>query len=170
MEKLELFLEDLFLKKVPYQLPRGIKEWLVKFAPWLVILSVVLSVLSILLAFTAGSYLASVGMYAGVSFGLRYYLGIGLLAVQTALMASAIPGLKSRNKHGWRMLFYSALISVIYSVLSSFTLGNMIWSLIGVAIGLYVLFQMKSYYTNSGLAGALAQKVEEKVQKLSKKI
>jgi hypothetical protein len=170
MEKLETSFENVFLKNAPYQLPKSVKEWLVKWAPLLVVFSVLLSVFSILSALTAGSYYARLGVYIGVGFGFKYYLGLAVFALQTILMAAAYPGLKSHHKAGWKMLFYSGLVSLAYAVVSSFNLGGFFWSLIGSAIGFYILFQVKSYYTDAGTAGELAKKVEEKIQEVAKKI
>jgi hypothetical protein len=170
MENLEKFFEDVFVKKAPYQLPVGVKGWLVKFAPWLVIVSVILSVFSLLSMLTLESYLGRVGVAIGVSLGLRYYLGIAVFAVQTLIIAASFPGLKSKHTSGWRMLYYSALLSVAYAVVSSYSFGSIIFSLAGSAIGLYILFQVKSYYTETGTAGVLAEKVEAKVQEVAKKI
>jgi len=170
MEKLEKFFEDLFTKKGLYQLPVGVKEWLVKWSPRLVIISVVLSVYSIIGALSMGAYLGKVGAVFGVSLGLRYYLGLAVFGAQTIVIAAAFPGLKSRHKSGWKMLYYSTLISLVYAVISSISLGGMIWSFLGSALGFYILFQVKSYYTEAGTAGKLAEKVEAKVQEVAKKM
>jgi hypothetical protein len=170
MEKLETSFEDIFLKNAPYQLPKGAKEWLVKWAPLLVVVSVILSAFSILSSINAGSYYARLGVYIGAGFGLRYYLGIAVFALQVVIMAAAYPGLKSHHKSGWKMLFYSGLVSLAYAVVSSFNIAGLFWSLIGSAIGFYILFQIKSYYTDAGISGELAKKVEEKIQEIAKKI
>jgi len=62
------------------------------------------------------------------------------------LMAMSISGLMNRKIQGWRYIYYSELLSIVYAVLFTYGIGSAIWSLIGVFIGLYIIFQVKSYY------------------------
>ena len=45
---------------------------------------------------------------------------------------------------GWRLIFYSELASIVYSLLS----GQIVGAIIGGLIGLYILFQIRALYTN----------------------
>jgi hypothetical protein len=146
MKNLENFLEDIFLKKVPYQLPQKAKDIIVGFAYWAAIIGVVLSVLSILSFLRASSYFSTLSRVYGVSMGAQYYLGIVVLVIQTVLMGLSIPGLKVKSKKGWQMMYYSALVSVAYSVVSFYSISSLVWSLIWSAVGMYILFQVKSVY------------------------
>jgi len=146
MQQLETFFEDLFLKKIGYQLPASAKETLVKVAPWITLIILVLSIPAILAVFGLGSFVGSMGLAFGVTLGFRYYLGIAVLAVQAVLMAMSISGLIKREMKGWRLVYYSSLVSVVYGIISAYGVGSVIWSLLGSAIGLYILFQVKSYY------------------------
>ena len=146
MEQLEKFFEDLFLKKVPYQLPVSAKETIVKVAPWITLVILVLSIPAILAIFGMGSLVGGMGLAFGVRLGTIYYLSIAVLAVQVVLMGLSISGLMKREIKGWKLVYYSSLVSVVYGIISSYGLGNIIWSLLGSAIGLYILFQVKSYY------------------------
>ena len=105
MEQLEKFFEDLFLKKIGYQLPASAKEALVKIAPWVTLIVLVLSIPAILAVFGLGSFVASMSAAYGVSLGMRYYLGIAVLAVQMVLMAMSIGGLMKREIKGWRFVY-----------------------------------------------------------------
>lgn len=146
MQQLEAFFEDLFLKKIGYQLPATAKETLVKIAPWITIIILVLSIPAILAVFGMGSFVGSMGLAFGVSLGFRYYLGIAVLAVQVILMAMSISGLMKRELKGWRLVYYSSLVSVAYGIINAYGVGSLLWSLLASAIGLYMLFQVKSYY------------------------
>jgi hypothetical protein len=146
MEPLEKFFEDLFLKKISYQLPGSVKETLVKIAPWITLVVLVLSVPAILAVFGLGSFVASMSAAYGVSLGFRYYLGVAILVVQVVLMAMSISGLMKREIKGWRFVYYSSLVSVAYGIVSAYGVGSLVWSLLGSAIGFYILFQVKSYY------------------------
>jgi hypothetical protein len=106
----------------------------------------VLSIPAILAVFGMGSFVGSMGLAFGVSLGFRYYLGIAVLAVQIVLMAMSISGLMKREMKGWKFVYYSSLVSVVYGIVSAYGVGSVIWSLLGSAIGLYILFQVKSYY------------------------
>jgi hypothetical protein len=146
MDQLDKFFEDLFLKKIGFQLPANVKEVIVKIAPWLTIIGVVVSLPAILGLFGMGSVVTSMAAVYGVNIGGRYYLGIAVLVVQLVLMAMAIPGLMKREIKGWRLIYYSALVSAVYGIVSTLNIGGIIWSLLGSAIGLYFIYQVKSYY------------------------
>lgn len=146
MEQLEKFFEDLFTKKIPYQLPTSAKEALVKAAPWITLIILVLSLPAILGILGLGSMMAGLGAAYGVRFGSWYYFGTLLLAVELVLMGLAIPGLLNRQIKGWRYVYYADLLSAVYGVLSSVGVTGLLWSLLASAIGLYVIFQVKSYY------------------------
>lgn len=146
MDQLERFFEDLFLKKIGFQLPANVKEIIVKIAPWLTIIGVVVSLPALFAIFGFGSFVAGMAAAYGVGLGTRYYLGIAVLAVQLVLMGMAIPGLMKREAKGWKLIYYSALVSAVYGLFSAMNLGGAIFSLLGSAIGLYFIFQVKSYY------------------------
>lgn len=146
MEQLEKFFEDLFLKKVSYQLPVKSKEVIVKVAPWVTLIILVISLPALFAIFGLGSMVAGLAAYSGFVFGARYYLGLIVLLVQLVLMAMSISGLMKREMKGWKLVYYGDLISAVYALFSAYSLGSFIWSIICTAIGLYILFQVKSYY------------------------
>jgi len=138
--KLETFLDLYFSKKAP-SLPANIKENIVKFAPYLIIVITIFSIPSLLIALginTLSYPFAVAGRYAYNSFaitGLIFLLSI-------VLQVMAIPGLFKRSLSAWRLMFYSSLVSLVYQ-LFLFNLGGFIVS--GI-ISFYCLFQIKSYY------------------------
>lgn len=146
MEQLEKFFEDLFTKKIAWQIPAKGKEFIVQIAPWVAIIIAVLSIPAILAIFGIGSFFGSLAFSFGVSMGFKYYVGIAILAVQVILMFMAFPGLKDRKIKGWKYIYYSDLISGVYGIVSAYGVGDAIGSLLGTAIGLFILFQVKSYY------------------------
>ena len=141
--QLESVLDEYLVKKAP-ALPANIKELLVKFAPYLTIIGVVLVVPALLAAFSAGAWLSSNYYWAvgGVTLGWQYYLALGLSAVTVVLEALAIPGLFSRKMSGWKLLFYGILVNTVYSLVYF----NLMGLLLGTLISLYFLFQVRSYY------------------------
>ena len=44
----------------------------------------------------------------------------------------------------WRLIFYSQLIGIVFSLLS----GSILGALVGGVIGLYILFQIRPLYEN----------------------
>jgi hypothetical protein len=145
MDQLEKFFEELFLKKISYQLPANAREMIVKVAPWLTLIVLILTLPAIFAIFGFHSFYARIA-YSIAGLGFRYYLSIAVLAIQVVIMGMSIPGLIQRVKKGWQLVYYSSLISAVHSILFSFSPGEVIWSLLGSAIGLYIIFQVKSYY------------------------
>ena len=137
--KVEDVLNEYFGKKAP-ALPANIKEILVKLAPYLTILGVILSVPAILGVLGMGVVPYGAAWMMGV--GYRYYLGIAFMLVTVVLEALAIPGLLARKKQGWNWIYYSVLVNMVYMLVSF----NIVGLLIGTLIGMYVLFQVRTYY------------------------
>jgi hypothetical protein len=141
MDQLEKFLEELFTKKISYALPIKAKETIVKIAPWITLIVIVLSLPAIFALLGIGSFALGIGAMSS-----RYYIGVIVLIIQVVLMIMAFPGLQKRQIKGWKMVYYSDLVSAVYALFSAYSFGDLIWSLLGTCIGLYLLFQVKSYY------------------------
>lgn len=135
------FLDYYLVKKAPFQLPGEVKEFLVKFGPWIALVLLLLSLPAVLLALGIGAVAIP---FAGVGYAAGFtYLTVVLLA-QLVLMALALPGLFHRKMSSWRLVFYSQLIGIAFSLLS----GSLFGAVIGGLIGLYLLFQIRPLYVN----------------------
>lgn len=162
LQGLENSLDDLFVKQAP-ELPTNGKKALVQYLPWISLALGIISLWAVYvlwhwahLANNLINYANSISAaYGGpaiannrLSFGI--WIGLAVLAVEAVLYILAYPGLRDRKKSGWNLLFYGLLINVVYGVVILFTsyggLGNLIWSLIGSAIGFYFLFQIRASY------------------------
>lgn len=165
MYKLEKSMEDLFVKKAPFQLPENAKKMIVEWSPWI---NLVLG----LFALWAAKWLWDIGHNPVINYlndlsrafggteavtptlGLFYWLAVLALVVEAVLMLISVPGLKARSKsRGWNLAFYGAIFNLVYGVLYMFTsygggVGRFISTLIGSVIGFYFLFQIRSYYTD----------------------
>ncbi|MEK7597805.1 MAG: hypothetical protein AAB441_04140 [Patescibacteria group bacterium] len=147
LKNLEGTLEEYLVKKAPFQLPKNVKEIIVKFAPYLAILGVVMGIPGFLALLGAGTILAPLGFVGGMMTG-RPFLGVGFiinvlfLGVMVLLEALAIPGLFSQSKKAWTFLYWSALVGVVQNIVS-FNVGGLI---IGGLLSMYFLFQVKEYY------------------------
>ena len=137
-------LEDAYAK-VP-ALPANIRELIVTIAPWLSLIFGVLMVLTGiggLGLFTALSPFTA--LYGGVGYSVFLMISSVVIIVQGVLMLLAFSPLKKRALRGWNLLFWSEVLAVVSSVVS-LRVGSVVWAIVGAAIALYFLFQMKSYY------------------------
>ena len=135
------FLDFYLVKKAPFQIPGEIRELLVKFGPWIALVFLILSLPALLLMLGIGTAFMPFGgpMYAA---GFTY-LTVVLLA-QLVLLGLALPGLFNRKMSAWKLLLYSQLIGIVFSLLN----GSILGALIGGLIGLYILFQIRTLYVN----------------------
>ena len=112
---------------------------IVKFGPWITVVLLILTLPILLFALGLGTILIPFG-------GVGYASGFGLLTifvvVEVGLMIAALPGLFARKMAGWRLLFYSQLISIVYNVLSGAIVSGLLFGL----IALYILFQVRPLY------------------------
>lgn len=143
MKQLINQLDNIFVKKAPFQLPESAKEWIVKYGPWITLVVLILLLPAVLLALGLS---AAFLPFAGLA-GARAASGLAFawvfLAGTVVLEAAALPGLFARKKHGWNLLFYGVILNAVYSLLS-FQVFNL---LIGTAISLYFLMQIRSKYS-----------------------
>jgi hypothetical protein len=139
--QLESFLDDYLVKKAP-ALPTNIKDMLVKYAPYISILVVVLSLPPVLALLGIGAILSPLAYMGGVYVGSSFSFSLLFLIASLIVEAVAIPGLFARKQSAWRLMYYGVLINAVYELLK-LNLGSLI---VGSAISLYFLFQVKSYY------------------------
>jgi hypothetical protein len=126
--------------KLP-KLPDSLGEFLVKYGPYLIIISLVIGVFGLLASF---GLMAAVSPIAVATYGYGAHFSLyGLVGlISMVLMAIAIPGLLKRAKSAWNLIFYSSLITAV-SYLIDMNLGSLI---IGTAINWYFLFQIRKFY------------------------
>jgi len=145
LKDFENFLELYLVKKAP-ALPEGLKDFLVTVAPWLAVIAIVITLPLILAILGVSTFFTGMGiviMPMGGFYGLSS-VSLVLTAVIMVLEIIAIPGLFSRKKRSWNLMFYATILSFISNVIFSMTAGGIIMSVLGV----YVLFQVKSHYKN----------------------
>lgn len=141
MDQLEQKLAELFGKLPP--LPANIKEFIVKVAPWVDLVLLIILLPAILFIFGLGTLLLPFGFLGGLGAGTLGIIAFGLSAVNIVLYAIAIPGLLKRQRRGWVLNYYAALIGAVQDLLSRDLFGL----IIGTGISLYILFQIRSYYS-----------------------
>jgi Na+/melibiose symporter-like transporter len=143
LTQIEAKLDLYFGKKAP-AMPENIKEFIVKYSPYLYLVLLVITLPLILTAFgltTIAMPFAYVsGLHSGFSFSFTALISLAALI----LGVMAVPGLFKRTKKSWQYMFYASLLSIL-SYLLNLRLGDLI---INGIISFYILFQIKSYYKN----------------------
>jgi hypothetical protein len=137
----EDILDGFFGEKLP-ALPMEVKEFLVKFGPWLIVVSVILMLPAIFAALGLGAIAVPFAYLGGIRSGFNFSLGLIFALVIFVLNIMALPGLFGRKMSAWRLLFYSSLVMAVENLLSM----NLSGLVVGSVIGWYVLFQIKGLY------------------------
>lgn len=138
-EKLNLY----FAKKAP-AMPESVKEFIVKYSPYLTIIMMLIAVPAIIATLGLTSSLSSLAYLTSSYYRPIFYIQTVFSVVALVLEGMAIPGLFKRTKKAWFYMFYSSLV-VLLSELIGFNLFNL---LINAVISFYILFQIRSYYKN----------------------
>lgn len=95
---------------------------------------------AILAVFGFGALLTPVAWIAGARTGIYWFFwAVGL--AQVVLAGMSIKPLFARAGHGWRLMYYSQLLSILSS-LGNYNVGSLAF----VAISLYLLYQVKASY------------------------
>lgn len=162
LDALEKQLDDIFVKKAPFQLPDNARKAIAQYLPWI---NLFFGLLSIWFAFSLwrwigwvndsfSAYNSVLGVYGvkTVEVGPLVYVSLIVMAIVGVLYIMAFLSTKNKNtKKGWNYMFYALLLTAIYGVVTLFTdyggVSNFISSIIGTIIGLYLLFQIRSQYT-----------------------
>jgi hypothetical protein len=140
MHQLDTTLDQYLVKKAP-GLPAKWQEVLVKFLPWITLVVIVLALPALLVVLGIGTLVLPFSIVSDGGVGLG--LAMIVLAATIILEALAIPGLFKRKMSGWRLLYYSALLNGVHSILT-LNIGGL---LIGTLLSLYLLFQIKHHYS-----------------------
>ena len=163
LQPLEKNLEDFFVKQAPALPPNG-KKALVQYLPWISLILGLISLYNVYalwnwahLANSLVNYANSINAAYGqpqiatTRFSLGIWLGMIVLLIEALLYLAAFQATRDRKKSGWDLLFYALLINIAYGIVILFTnyggLVSLISVIIGSAIGLYLLFQIRSTYT-----------------------
>lgn len=153
---LEKWLYDVLVTKAPYTLPKAAADWIAKYAPWLTLVVGVLLLFSIFSLWQVLSYTNSVlsayAAYVGHPVGMSvwFWPAFIVLVIQVVVMLVSVPMLLKQQRKGWLFVFYADLVSVVYGVLNAIlysSFGSLLMTLVAAVIGLYVLFQIRRYYT-----------------------
>jgi len=139
LKQLDTVLSKYLVAKAP-KLPKDITKLLVALAPWFAVLGAVFGLPAILAAFGLSLFVTPLAWIAGARTGI-YWLFWLIGLIQVVLAALAIKPLFARALHGWQLLFYSQLLSLLPG-LWHFSLG----SLLVTTLSFYLLYQIKASY------------------------
>lgn len=175
MQGIEKMLGDLF-KSVP-PLPEEARKGLATALPWLALAGGVLSLIGAWYLYQAMMYVGGVysafgytAPIAGFGFTPITWISLGILVAQAVLAFIAFPALRTNKKSGWSLLLMMAVASVAYGVAANLlsgyiNLGGLIVALLGSAVGLYLLFQVRSYFGGTESAAKSATPAAPKADK-----
>lgn len=161
LEKLEKQLDEVFGRKSSLQIPENWRKVIVEWLPWLSLIAGIIMFWNALNLWRWAHVASELSETYSRIFGVRdvhgrsmtlwLWVGLIVLVVQGLLHLMAFSPLKGRNKKGWDLLFYSALLSLAYAIVVFFgdygSLSNLAGSLIGGGIGLFILFQIRDSYS-----------------------
>src|SRR5437588_2578457 len=133
------FLDYYLVTKAPFQLPMAAKEAIVKYGPWVAVVLLIFALPALLVVLGIGTaFIPFAGPAYATGFGYLTIISI----VQIGLLIAALPGLFARKMQGWRLMFYSRLLSIVGLLLSGLIVNAIVVGL----ISLYILFQVRSLY------------------------
>ncbi len=164
LSSLEKNLQTIFVGKLPPLSPKG-KKMIVKNLPYI---TVIVGSLTLIAAWSLWhwAHLANnlikyandlSRMYGGETISTNrmnatIWLALLVLVVEAVMYLLAYQPTKDRKKAGWNLIFYAALINLVYGVISIFTdyngFGSFLSVLISTGVGLYLLFQIRDSYTD----------------------
>lgn len=155
----DMVLAPLF-KALP-SLPQNAKNVIAKIWPWAALILGVLQLFAVFSLWQAVNYVNTFATYANeiavatgqsvnYSIGVLYYIALGVLVLDAVLLLLAVAPLFAGKRSGWNLLFLSALINLVYGVITVFdgTYGanNLIGAIIGAIVGFYLLYQVKDSF------------------------
>lgn len=141
-KQMEGFFETYLHKKAPFHIPTQAREWIVKYGPWIDLVLLVLA-LPVIVAALGISLLffpfATVFKPFASVFGIINWL---IILAAFVLEIAALPGLFKRSLKSWYLVYYAVLIGALGDLLDR----DIFSFVVGTAISLYILFEVKEYY------------------------
>lgn len=160
-----------WLKVVPH-LPAAGQKWLAHNVWWIALVGAIIAGVSLL--FSLGALFSAIALLGAVGDPLYgYYVTHGInawslvssvvslifLALQGIVVALAVSPLKEMKRKGWFLLFVSSILAAIAVVVNAVLTFNpagfifgVLFGAICVAIGLYLVFEIRSHFGGSAKA------------------
>lgn len=160
LSNLETWLAGVY-KGTP-KLSPGAKKSIVSIWPWVALVFGVLQLWAALALWRWGHdvnrAIDTLNSYLGTSLGVHhlnvfYWISLIVLVADGLILLMAFPKLRVNAKAGWDLLFYGALLNLVYGVFSAFNdyggVGSLAMQVIVSAIVFYFLFQIRDQYSTS---------------------
>lgn len=167
VKKLEVLIQD-WLKPLPH-LPIDAQKWIANNVWWMALVAAFGSAIATLMTINGiSAYMnfidnapSYIGFYAVSSYATGWIwnavIGLLFLAAATVLFSKAVTPLKEHRRWGWDLMFLVTLLGAVRAFLDavfafSFTgfLFGVLFGLLGLAIGAYLLLEIRSYFVKSG--------------------
>jgi len=162
LNSLETWLAGVY-KGAPKLNPNA-KKSIVNIWPWVALVFGVLQLLAAMELWhwghTVNNLVNTLNTYYGSNLGVHvnnlnvfYWISLVVLVVDAVILLMAFPKLRVHAKGGWNLLFYGALLNLVYGVFSAFNnyggFGSLVLQVIVTAVVLYFLFQIRDQYSSS---------------------
>jgi hypothetical protein len=170
LEKLENRLNEWLNTKAPFNLPHDVRKAIAD-ALWAIALVVgIVQLWGVWGLWHVGHYVTQVATYstylnngsdAVIHLGLFYWISFIVTALAAILLLTASPKLRRKQKSGWNLLYYAALLNAAYAVLRllsgvSGIFGDFLGAAISAVVGMYFLFQIRDYFTGREVTRGVA--------------
>jgi len=167
LQKLETRLDGWLNKKAPVKLPPEGRKTLAGALWWISLIVGVMQLWGAWALWNIGhateagynAYLSDVygEKNAAIHLGLFYWVAFLCILLVGVITLIAAPKLKQMKKSGWNLLFYSMLLNAAFALLRLFSGVDGIFTgffgaLLGVALGSFLLFQVRDYFTGKHAA------------------
>ena len=142
MKDIETFFDTYLHKKVPFQLPKNVKDFIVKVAPYVTLILALIGLPLILSVLGFSSAMAPFLMMSHYGFPAGLYLNLILAVIILIMHIMAFTGLRDRKLSGWQLMYNAALVQGVADLISV----NIVSFILNLAITMYFLFQVREYY------------------------
>jgi hypothetical protein len=152
LDQLESKLDEVFVKKAPFQIPENGRKWIAQYAWIFALVGLILGILAFFPLLALVGLVSTVGVVVGAGFAvLLAWVSLAVLAAYLVVLAISVPKLKKQERAGWQLTYYSMLVFFVYDIINwlaapAVNFFGFVLNTIGVIAGLYILFQVRSYF------------------------
>jgi hypothetical protein len=164
LEQLESKLDEMLVKKAPFQIPENGRKWIAEYAWIFALVGLVLGVFAFFPLLAVVGLVSTLGVAVGAGFAvLLAWVSLAVLAAYLVVLGISIPKLKRQERGGWELTYYSTLVFFAYDVINwlaspAVNFFGFVLNTVGVVAGLYILFQVRSYFKGAKLVAKATSK------------
>ncbi len=172
LQSIENKLDEALVKNAPFQLPEGLRKWIADYAWVFTLIGFILGTLSALFFLPLLGFVSVVGTTANAGrFALFSWIAFIVLVGYVVLLGLATPKLKDKQKRGWDLVFIGALALLVYNFVAWLQLPSvgsffgLLWNVAWAVLGLYIIFQVRSYFVTVSKTAASKKPTAAKSKK-----